>query len=279
MQTIQEFYYWEMTTQDTIDVKKMYIDIADDLVAGILLSQIIFWNLPNKQGESKLRVFKEGKYWLAKRRDAWHDEIRISSKQYDRGIKILESLKLVEVKLFKFDGLPTPHICLNEVQLLNAINAMMQRNASNLTTPSDLPKGKNGNSPNVETGIDQARKQELTKEEKENSQNVKMGIDETEKSLTEITTKTTSEITAGVIETVASKWEQVQIILEKQFSKVSYNQWLKPLKLGKIEGDTITVIADSAFSKDIINTRYKPDIESAIEKVYDFGLALMVVSE
>jgi len=43
-----EFLSWELTTRDTIDFKKIYVDIAGDLIAGLLLSQIIYWHLPSK---------------------------------------------------------------------------------------------------------------------------------------------------------------------------------------------------------------------------------------
>ena len=48
--TRQEFIAWEQVSRDTIDVKRCYVDIAGDLVAGILLSQIVYWHLPDKDG-------------------------------------------------------------------------------------------------------------------------------------------------------------------------------------------------------------------------------------
>lgn len=96
-----------------IDVKKIYIDIAEDLVAGILLSQIIFWNLPNQEGKTKLRVKKQGELWLAKGREDWWEECRISPKQFDRAIKILESKNLITKKIFKLDGTPITHLKLD----------------------------------------------------------------------------------------------------------------------------------------------------------------------
>ncbi|MFB7121691.1 conserved phage C-terminal domain-containing protein [Bacillus tropicus] len=94
-------------------VRLAYVDITGDLIAGILLGQIVYWYMPNEQGKSKLRVKKNGEFWLAKSREDWKEEIRITPKQYDRAIKILIEKGFVEVKKFKFNGAPTNHIKLN----------------------------------------------------------------------------------------------------------------------------------------------------------------------
>ncbi|PFJ14745.1 replication protein [Bacillus cereus] len=138
-------------------VRLAYVDITEDLIAGILLGQIVYWYMPNEQGKSKLRVKKNGEFWLAKSREDWKEEIRITPKQYDRAIKILISKGLVEVQKFKFNGAPTNHIKLN-------ISEVTQRVKSILTF---------GEIPNSPLG--------------------EMEFDETVNSLTEITTETTTE--------------------------------------------------------------------------------------
>jgi uncharacterized phage protein (TIGR02220 family) len=140
-------------------VRLAYVDITDDLIAGILLGQIVYWYMPNEQGKSKLRVKKNGGFWLAKGREDWRTEIRITPKQYDRAIKILIEKGFVEVQKFKFNGAPTNHIKLN-------ISEVTERVKSILTF------GENPNSPLGE-----------------------MELTERVNSLTEITTKNTTEIT------------------------------------------------------------------------------------
>ncbi|WJQ79833.1 hypothetical protein [Brevibacillus brevis] len=105
-----EFLLWEQTTRDCIDVKKIYVDLADDLIAGILLSQIVYWFLPNKKGKTKLRVVKDGHLWLAKGREDWWDECRIKARQFDTAFKKLEQQGLVEKRTYKYNGDPTIHI-------------------------------------------------------------------------------------------------------------------------------------------------------------------------
>jgi hypothetical protein len=124
----EEFKRWEAATKDTIDVKKIYIDIADDLVSGVLLSQIIYWYLPpeghNIQA-TKLRVKKEGKLWLAKGRNDWYDEARISPRQFDTAIKKLIDRGVVEKKIFKFNGETTIHIRIIEERFLELWEEML----------------------------------------------------------------------------------------------------------------------------------------------------------
>lgn len=110
---LKKFFRWEEATRDTIDVKKVYVDMADDLIAGVLLSQIVFWFLPNKTGKTKLRVRKEGHYWLVKGRNDWWEECRIKPRQFDTAIKKLEEAKLVIKKVFKFQGETKLHIRIN----------------------------------------------------------------------------------------------------------------------------------------------------------------------
>lgn len=91
-------------------VSNALIDITEDLNAGILLSQIIYWFSPDKNGNSKIRVIKKDGMWLAKTREDWYKEVRLSPKQYDRAMKILEKKELVETSLHRFNGSPTIHV-------------------------------------------------------------------------------------------------------------------------------------------------------------------------
>ena len=154
MNNWNEFLYWENSTRDTIDVKKIYIDIAEDLTAGILLSQIIFWFLPNKSGETKLRIKRMGKLWLAKKRSDWWNEIRITEKQFDRAVAILEKKDLIETHLYLFGGHPVKHITLNKEKILKEINRLEnayspkgQMNEPQEVKETIFPKGQNGYSP------------------------------------------------------------------------------------------------------------------------------------
>jgi hypothetical protein len=175
----KKFILWEQASRDTIDFKKIYVDVSGDLISGLLLSQIVYWNLPDKYGKTKLRVEHNGKLWLAKERKAWWDECRITPKQYDRAIKILADKNLVEVVLKKFNGLPIPHIFLNIDELTYKIEYIFEY----------------GNTTEGKTGIDQRGIRELTFGEKGNLPLGNSGIDQRGIPITETTPKTTPETT------------------------------------------------------------------------------------
>lgn len=130
-----------------------YIDIAGDLISGTLLSQIMYWFSDNKSGKKRVRVFKDGYYWLAKGRDEWMEEIRISKKQYDNAIEKLRKRGLVKTKLYKFNSVPTTHIRPIYENINSEVNKWKHSLAEEIssftkTVNPDLPKGENGNSPN-----------------------------------------------------------------------------------------------------------------------------------
>jgi len=122
----KEFLIFERMSTEVVVFKKIYFKIADDLIAGLLLSKIIYWFLPGKNGKSKLRIKKDGKEWLAKRRQDWIDECFITEIQYDRAIKILINKGFVETKVYKFAGNPTSHICLNQNEILKSLGKYIE---------------------------------------------------------------------------------------------------------------------------------------------------------
>ena len=123
MNLFNTFLSWEQTTHDTIDFKCAYVDMAGDLVSGLLLSQIVYWHLPNQEtGKTKLRVEKDGHLWVAKNRDDWWKEIRITAKQVDRAIKVLSSKGLIVHKNSLFAGKRTPLIRIDPTGFMAAWN-------------------------------------------------------------------------------------------------------------------------------------------------------------
>jgi len=111
MNNFKEFLDWEKSSKDTIDFKKVYVDMADDLIAGLVLSELIYWYLPSKEnGKNKLRVIHDGEQWVAARYKDWWERCRITESQAERAIRILISNNLVEKRVFKFDGEPTVHL-------------------------------------------------------------------------------------------------------------------------------------------------------------------------
>lgn len=114
-----EFLQWEKASRNSIDFKKVYVYIAnEDIIAGLILSQIIYWFLPTKKGGSKASVQRDGYAWIAKKADDWWDECCIKSKAAARAIQVLEEVGVIETAIFKFAGNPTTHIRIIEDQFL-----------------------------------------------------------------------------------------------------------------------------------------------------------------
>jgi hypothetical protein len=108
--TMRQFLAWEVASRDTIDFKKIYVDMAGgDLIAGLLLSQLVYWHLPNAEGRGKMRIRRDGHYWIAKTDAEWFDEIRLTKRRVQRAARILEEVGLLEKKLYRFNGHATNH--------------------------------------------------------------------------------------------------------------------------------------------------------------------------
>ena len=179
-----EFLAWEKATRDTVDFKCIYVDMAGDLVAGLMLSQLVYWCLlPDKEGRSKLRVFQDGYHWAAKSRDAWWDEIRLSPKQADRAIRILVERGLVVKKNSLFNAKRTPHLRI-------VWDAFYEAWRANL--PEVEPRAQPNES---KTGGDQTGTPVSTDGEHRSCPKGETGIDQRAIPLTEIPTERTAEMT------------------------------------------------------------------------------------
>lgn len=116
-----EFVDWEKSSRDTIDVKRCYVDVAGDLVTGVVLSQIVYWYLPGKRNRMRLTVERNGELWLAKKRHEWWHECRVTAKQADRALKSLENKRLLESDVFHFHHIRTKHVRLIIPHFLDAL--------------------------------------------------------------------------------------------------------------------------------------------------------------
>ncbi|HRZ18486.1 MAG TPA: hypothetical protein P5136_00275 [Methanofastidiosum sp.] len=193
MATKEEFIKQEQASQDTIDVKRIYIDIAGDLITGIFLSQLIHWHLPSKKHskDTKLMIFdRTGKGWLAKKRTDWWDECRLTPRQVDRSLKILKEKGLIYTKIKKFKGEPQIHIHFRFEIFLplweKYLNLDYEDNDEN--TDPDLPIG--------ESGLPESVNPDCLKGEIQIASKSESGLPVSGNPLnTKITTKTTTKTT------------------------------------------------------------------------------------
>jgi hypothetical protein len=149
-----DFIRWELLSRDCLDVKRCYIFLAGDLVAGVLLSQIIYWFLPKKGGGEKLTIERNGELWLAKSRESWWGECCITPRQVDRCLIELEKRGLVETGVFRFGGLATKHVRLNFAELKRQLWELSEANTGiNQKGKPELRKGENRNLPLGDSGF------------------------------------------------------------------------------------------------------------------------------
>lgn len=163
MLTVDSFVIWEASSRDTIDFKKIYVDVADgDFMAGFGLSELIYWILPNKRGESKLRIEREGKKWIRISYDEWLDRTGIKEDAVRRIYKVLKELDLIEVKLFRFNGSPSVHVWVDVGVLVARLNSVMARMESGKSPESNPVNPQNPI--RVNTGFQSGESQEFLTE-------------------------------------------------------------------------------------------------------------------
>jgi hypothetical protein len=175
----QEFLTFTREERQRVDFKMVYVDMTGDLISGLLLSQIVYWHSPDERGRIRLRVQHEGQYWLAKARHEWWDELRLSPKQVDRALSILEKAGIIEKRLFKFDGSPTVHVRIIPESFLAAWHKTVSGPRMNPYAPEP------------EADFPQKVKSELPEEEPPFSLKGKNDLPERLESLTENTTENT----------------------------------------------------------------------------------------
>lgn len=181
-----------------------YVDISGDLMAGALLSQILYWFGADRNGRPRARIQRDGYLWIAKARGDWWQEIRITPKQYDRAAKILKDKGFIELRTMKFAGNPTTHIRIIAEALNKAIDnwkyeqaqAHMAREREKLMAVGYSPFGNNE--------LDQRGMPNYTEGQHGDYPKGDFDMPDLGRTLTEITPKTTHEIKAENTRTLES---------------------------------------------------------------------------
>lgn len=98
---------------DHADNRGVYVELwVLDLLEGdqpsaLLLSQLLWWHQPSKNGQPKLHYERDGHRWLVRSDDEWHQDCRLTRKQVRRARSVLVGMGLVEHRRFKRQGAPT----------------------------------------------------------------------------------------------------------------------------------------------------------------------------
>jgi hypothetical protein len=122
--------------------KPVLVQIAGDVTTATLLAQIVYWFTPDRKGQSRLRVLRDGYYWVAKTREVWMTETGLGAAQYKRAISVLKQKKLIEVRKMRFGGLAMSHIRLLTDNFKAAESAVSVRRKSSNRSGDLRPIGR-----------------------------------------------------------------------------------------------------------------------------------------
>lgn len=87
-----------------------YMFALNDPVVAIVCSQIHYWYLPSRDGKSKLRIKKDGNFWIAKSREEWSLETGLTDAQVRRALNVLADKGVIEKRVLRFNGAPTNYV-------------------------------------------------------------------------------------------------------------------------------------------------------------------------
>lgn len=91
-------------------VPAQYLTMFNNASTAIVLAQINYWYKLSRSGKPKLKVVKEGMYWLAKTSAELSAEAGLTVQKVDGAIKQLSQMGIIEVVVCRFNNLPTRHI-------------------------------------------------------------------------------------------------------------------------------------------------------------------------
>jgi hypothetical protein len=179
---------------NVIALNRTYIDMAGgDLASGILLSQLVYWHTPNPQGHSRLRIKKDGHWWLAKKRLDWWHECRLTPKQFDRASQFLERLGIIVIRNYRFDGSPMKHLRISSTGFNRALQFVTNHPGEVFTETVLNNPVVVGNSPYVNIQLPKKVISMFPKQSCPSSAFSQVQLPQTGRTITEITTETTTE--------------------------------------------------------------------------------------
>ena len=131
-------------------IRPEYLDLTGDLAAGVLLSQVVYWFRPGPGGHLKVKVERDGRFWIAKTQSEWCQEVRIGLKTFIRSMDKLLQLGVVVSKIYQYGNRPVLHVGLNLDVLIGLVGhcppdgvGVITDQDYTKTEESIPPKGKN----------------------------------------------------------------------------------------------------------------------------------------
>lgn len=275
---IKERQQREKNARKGVFIDLTYIDMAEDLNAGLLLSQIMYWNSIGDDGNVRAKLIKNDKTWIAKKKSEWHEEVRLSEKQVRRAEGILKKKGLVDIQLWKFNGDPMNHYSLNWTKFFEleqqVLLGQIESDQRAETSDTNALEGESKSYPQAEDSVtDQRAETTLTKGQ---IQPLPNGSNDTDlsgvSSNTEITSYTTTESTAEKDSSISTPsipvddikepdivWEEIKILCRREFTELAIKTWFNSFVVHSLNNGILTLTTTNEFMIDIFNHRYKQE--------------------
>lgn len=134
----------EAHDHDAIKVKRLYVDINEgNWYDAALFSQIMYWHGRNKEtGERRMKVLRNGEYWIAKRYEDWWDECRVNAETAKKAIVRMVKRGLLVKQVWLFSGKPTVHLRINVEGFEVLANHSLAEKQEFELNRSNVPDGK-----------------------------------------------------------------------------------------------------------------------------------------
>lgn len=96
--------------KEILILRPQYVNLLGDVITALLLSKIHGWYLADSRGRSRLRIWKQNAFWIAKSYSDWGNETGLTERRLRRALKVLLDQGLIETMISKFQGIPTLHL-------------------------------------------------------------------------------------------------------------------------------------------------------------------------
>ena len=93
-----------------IDVLAGLVRMAGNGAGGLILSQLHYWTADDRNGQTRLRMYRDGRWWLAKQYQDFAEETGLTPRQVRSAVDRLRGQGVIQTSTYRFDGLRTLHL-------------------------------------------------------------------------------------------------------------------------------------------------------------------------
>ncbi len=86
------------------------VRMAGNGAGGLILSQLHYWTSDDRNGQTRLRMYRDSFWWLAKKYQDFAEETGLTARQVRSAVDRLREQGVIQTSTFRFDGLRTLHL-------------------------------------------------------------------------------------------------------------------------------------------------------------------------